>query len=292
MLRSKPLEVFETYDEGMTAPSIAILGAGSMGGAILRGVVASGLPTRSLIVTNRTPQKAAELTGLAGVTSVALADNPRGNHDAVADADIVLIGVKPVMVADLLRDIASSLKPGAIVVSLAAGTTLATMAAAAGEGVKIVRAMPNTPAIVRKAVTGLAANAQCTPADIAAVSAVFEAVGTVIKTDEDGIDRLSTISGSGPAYVYLLIEQLTQAALHQGFALKDARVMAEQTFIGAAALLDATGDDPAELRRRVTSPKGTTEQAIFVMQDAGLDAMFITATNAALARARELAAGA
>ena len=122
--------------------------------------------------------------------------------------------------------------------------------------------------------------------------AVFEAVGTVITTDEDGIDRLSTISGSGPAYVYFLIEQLTQAALHQGFTLADSRIMAEQTFIGAAALLDATGDDPADLRRRVTSPKGTTEQAIFVMQDAGLDSMFIAATNAALARAKELAAGA
>ncbi len=263
-----------------------------MGGAILRGVVASGLPTRSLTVTNRTPEKATELAELAGVTSVALAENPRGNHDAVDDADIVLIGVKPAMVADLLRDIASSLKPGAIVVSLAAGTTLATMAAALGEGAKIVRVMPNTPAIVRKAVTGLAANEHCTAEDVAAVRRVFEAVGTVITTDEDGIDRLSTISGSGPAYVYFLIEQLTQAALHQGFALADARVMAEQTFIGAASLLEASGDDPAELRRRVTSPKGTTEQALFVMQNAGLDSMFITATNAALARARELAAGA
>lgn len=263
-----------------------------MGGAILRGVVASGLPTRSLTVTNRTAHKAAELSALTGVTSIALAENPRGNHDAVADADIVLVGVKPAMVADLLREIAPSLKSGTIIVSLAAGTTLATMAEAAGEGVKIIRVMPNTPAIVRKAVTGLAANEHCTPDDIAAVRAVFEAVGTVIKTDEDGIDRLSTISGSGPAYVYLLIEQLTQAALHQGFTLADSRTMAEQTFIGAAALLDATGDDPAELRRRVTSPKGTTEQAIFVMQDAGLDSMFIAATNAALARAKQLAAGA
>lgn len=258
----------------------------------MRGIVASGVPTRSLTVTNRTAQKATELAELAGVRSIALADSPNGNHEAVADADIVLVGVKPAMVADLLRDVAPTLKPGAIVVSLAAGTTLATMAAAAGDSVKIVRVMPNTPAIVRKAVTGLAANENCTPEDIAAVWAVFEAVGTVITTDEDGIDRLSTVSGSGPAYVYFLIEQLTQAALHQGFTLADARVMAEQTFIGAAALLDASGEDPAELRRRVTSPKGTTEQALFVMQDAGLDSMFITATNAALARAKELAAGA
>lgn len=276
----------------MTAPAIAILGAGSMGGAILRGVVASGLATRSVTVTNRTTEKAAELADLEGVTSIALADNPRGNHEAVADADIVLIGVKPAMVADLLGEIAPSLQPGAIVVSLAAGTTLETIGGALGAGAKAIRVMPNTPAIVRKAVTGLAANENCTADDIAAVRAVFEAVGTVITTDEDGIDRLSTISGSGPAYVYLLIEQLTQAALHHGFTLADARLMAEQTFIGAAALLDATGEDPAELRRRVTSPKGTTEQAIFVMQDAGLDSMFITATNAALARAKELAAGA
>lgn len=261
-----------------------------MGGAILRGIVASDLETGAITVTNRTAEKAAELAELAGVTSIALADNERGNHEAVAEADIILIGVKPGMVTDLLAEIGQTLRPDAIVVSVAAGTTIAAMEAALPEGAKVMRAMPNTPAIVRKAVTGLAGNENCTHDDIAAVRRVFQAIGTVISTDEDGIDRVSTISGSGPAYVFFLIEQLTQAALQKGFLLADARAMAEQTFIGATALLDATGEDPAELRRRVTSPKGTTERAVAVMQESGLDAMFIAATDASLARAKELAA--
>ena len=121
---------------------------------------------------------------------------------------------------------------------------------------------------------------------------MFETVGAVIEVPESQIDALSTISGSGPAYVFLLIEKLTAAAIDLGFAEADARLMAEQTFIGATALLDASGEDPAELRRRVTSPKGTTERAIAVLQDAHLDRTFADAAAAALARAKELAAGA
>ena len=122
------------------------------------------------------------------------------------------------------------------------------------------------------------------------VRRLFETVGTVVEVAGDPIDALSTISGSGPAYVYLLIEELTEAAVGKGFTEEQARLMAEQTFIGAAALLEASGDDPAELRRRVTSPKGTTERAIAVLQGAHLAGLFAEATDAALARARELAA--
>ena len=122
-------------------------------------------------------------------------------------------------------------------------------------------------------------------------AALFETVGTVIEVPESQIDALSTISGSGPAYFFLLVEEFTKAAIGKGFAEAEARLMAEQTFIGAAALLEASDDDPAELRRRVTSPKGTTERAIAVLQEAHLDDVFGAATDAALARARELAAG-
>ncbi|MCD2498783.1 pyrroline-5-carboxylate reductase [Microbacterium nymphoidis] len=272
------------------SPSIAILGAGSMGGAILQGLVAGGV--RGISVTNRTADKAAALAELDGVHSIALADQPDGNRTAARGAQIVVIGVKPAMVADLLREIADDLDPDAVVVSLAAGTTIATMEQALGGTRRILRAMPNTPAVVGKAVTGIAANAHASAQDVAAVRRLFEYVGTVIETDEAGIDPLSTISGSGPAYVFLLIEEFTKAAVGKGFSQADARVMAEQTFIGAAALLDASGEDPAELRRRVTSPKGTTERAVGVLQEARLDEVFVRATDAALARAKELAAGA
>jgi pyrroline-5-carboxylate reductase len=280
-----------TMVDDTTLPRIAILGAGSMGGAILQGLVASGAAPAGVTVTNRTAAKADELAALDGVTSVALERHPSGNVDAVADAGIVLIGVKPAMVPDLLREITPALRPGAVVVSLAAGVTIATFERILGPDAVVVRSMPNTPAVVRQAVTGIAAGSRADTAAMALVRQLFETVGAVIEVPESQIDALSTISGSGPAYVFLLIEELTRAASAKGFAPDDARLMAEQTFIGAAALLAASGEDPAELRRRVTSPKGTTERAIAVLQDAHLDEVFGRATDAALARARELAAG-
>src|SRR4051812_10616604 len=278
--------------EATALPSIAILGAGSMGGAILHGLVRSGLAAGGVTATNRTAAKAAELAGLEGVTSVALEEQVKGNAQAAASAAIVLVGVKPTMVPDLLREIAPHLRPGTIVVSLAAGVTIETFESILGTEVAVLRSMPNTPALVGKAVTGLAASARASAADVALVRRLFETVGHVVEVPESQIDPLSTISGSGPAYVFLLIEALTEAAVAKGFSEEEARLMAEQTFIGAAALLEASGDDPAELRRRVTSPKGTTERAIAVLQAAHLDGVFAEATDAALARARELAAGA
>ncbi|MFT4214686.1 MAG: pyrroline-5-carboxylate reductase [Microbacterium sp.] len=272
-------------------PSIAILGAGSMGGAILQGLVRSGDAPR-VTVTNRSATSAAALEALPGVTSLALERDPGANAAAAASADVVLIGVKPAMVPELLREIAPVLRPGTIVVSIAAGVTTATFEEILGEDIAVVRSMPNTPALVGKAVTGVAAGSTASPDDVALVRRLFETCGVVIELPEEQIDALGTISGSGPAYVFLLIEDLTEAARGKGFAEDEARLMAEQTFIGATALLAASGEDPAELRRRVTSPKGTTERAIAVLQSAGLDGVFAEATDAALARSRELASGA
>jgi pyrroline-5-carboxylate reductase len=273
-------------------PPIAILGAGSMGGAILQGLVRSGLAQAGVTVTNRTVAKADMLSALPGVTSIALESQATGNTDAAAGADVVLVGVKPAMVPDLLREIGPALRPGTVVVSLAAGVTLATFESILGHGIPVLRSMPNTPAVVGKAVTGLAAGSTASAADVAVVRTLFETCGAVIEVPESQIDALSTISGSGPAYVFLLIEEFTKAAIGKGFAPAEARLMAEQTFIGAAALLEASDDEPAELRRRVTSPKGTTERAIAVLHAADLERVFAEATDAALARARELAAGA
>lgn len=274
-------------------PSLAFLGAGSMGGAILRGVVASGIRIDGgITATNRTAEKAEAFEGLEGVTSIALAERPDGNVEAAAGARIVLVGVKPAMVPDLLHEIAPHLAADAIVVSVAAGVTLQTFADVLGTDARVIRSMPNTPSTVRKGVTGLAAGAAATADDLSLVRRLFETVGAVVEVPESQIDALSTISGSGPAYVYLLIEEFTKAAVGMGFEDADARLMVEQTFIGATALLDASGEDPAELRRRVTSPKGTTERAVAVLQDAHLERTFSDAAAAALARAKELAAGA
>ncbi len=263
-----------------------------MGGAVLRGLVSSGLLGAGAIATNRSRAKADELAGLAGVTSIALEEQPDGNLDAAAGADIVLVGVKPAMVPDLLREIAPALRPGTIVVSLAAGVTIETFVSILGDDIAVLRSMPNTPALVGQGVTGIAAAPGVSSDDTALVRRLFETVGTVIEVPEDKIDALSTISGSGPAYVFFLIEELTEVAIGKGFSEAEARIMVEQTFRGASALLADSGETPAELRRRVTSPKGTTEKAIGVLQSANLAGLFAEATDAALARARELAVGA
>jgi len=273
----------------VTLPSIAILGTGSMGGAILAGLVHPDVSvTGGIRVTNRSIEKAEALAS-DRVTSLATSVDADANKKAVAGAKVVLIGVKPVMVAALLEEIADSLEPDAIVISVAAGVTIATMEALV-PGV-VLRSMPNTPAVVGRAVTGLSAGTRSSDDDLAIATSVFETVGSVLVVPEDKIDALSTISGSGPAYVFLLIEKLTATAIGLGFTPEEAALMVNTTFLGAAELLESSDVGPAELRRRVTSPNGTTERAIAEFEKAELGPVFDRAAAAALARARELAAG-
>ena len=255
----------------------------------------SPAPSRSpggIRVTNRTAEKAAALAELDGVESIALSEHPDGNVEAVAGSRVVVVGVKPQMVGDLLTQLAPHLREDAIVVSIAAGVTLGTFERHL-PGAAVVRSMPNTPSTAGKGVTGIAGGTHATDEDIRIVRRLFETVGDVFEVaGDDGIDAISTITGSGPAYVFLLIEEFTKAARHQGFGDEDAARLAAATFAGATALLDASGDEPAELRRRVTSPHGTTERAVEVLQAADLGGTFSAATDAAYARAKELAAGA
>lgn len=272
-----------------TLPSIAIIGAGAMGGAILGGLVAPGVTVEGGIrVTNRTEVKAALVRG-EGVESFALESTPDGNERAVAGAKIVMLGVKPAMIPDALAALAPSLEPDALIVSVAAGVTTATMESIVAN--PVLRAMPNTPALVGRAVTGIAAGSRAAASDLALARALFETVGSVIEVPESQIDALSTISGSGPAYVFYLIEELTRTAVALGFTSEQADLMVQGTFLGATELLAASGKSPEELRRQVTSPNGTTMRAVAELEAADLKATFDRATAAALARAREMAEG-
>jgi pyrroline-5-carboxylate reductase len=279
-----------------TLPTTAILGAGSMGGAILSGLLSPDVLVEGGVrVTNRTEAKAVVLRH-GPVTSLATETDPTANASAVVGAAVVLIGVKPGMVVDLLREIGPALEPGTVVVSLAAGVTTATMEEALPEHVPVLRSMPNTPAVVGLAVTGLAAGSRSSAADLALARRVFEVVGDVVVVPEAQIDALSTISGSGPAYVFYLIEQLQEAAVALGFTPAQAATLVQGTFRGASELLAASDllpadEAPAELRRRVTSPGGTTERAVAELAEGGLRELFERATQAALARNREIAAG-
>jgi pyrroline-5-carboxylate reductase len=264
-----------------------------MARAIITGLLAPGVSVDGGIrTTNRSSEKAAELSALDGVHAWATDADPDANLSAVDGAKIVVVAVKPAMVPDLLREIAPALAPGTVVVSVAAGVTIATFESLLPEGVAVIRSMPNTPALVGCAVTGLSAGTRASTEDLALAVTMFGTVGEVLVVPEEQIDALSTISGSGPAYVFYLIEQLTATAIDKGFTPEQARVMVEGTFRGASELLAASDADPAELRRRVTSPKGTTERAVAVLEEAALAEVFDRATDAALARARELAAGA
>lgn len=273
-------------------PVIAFLGAGSMARAVLHGLLQPGVAVDGIRATNRSAEKTAELAELPGVTAFATEQDAEANRRAVAGAGLVVVAVKPAMVPDLLREIADALEPGTVVVSVAAGVTVATFESILPEHVAVVRTMPNTPAVVGRAVTGVSAGTRSSEAELALVVRLFETVGEVLVVPEAQLDALSTISGSGPAYVFYLIEQLTAAALAKGFTAEQAATMVQGTFRGASELLAASGEEPAELRRRVTSPKGTTERAVAVLESAGLEEIFARATDAALARARELAAGA
>lgn len=276
----------------VSLPQIAILGAGSMGGAILSGLLSPEVRAERITVTNRTEAKAAAVRH-EGVVSLALESDPDATAAALRGARIVLLGVKPAMVPELLDGIRELLEPDALVVSLAAGVTIATMEAIVPQ--VVFRSMPNTPSVVGLGVTGLAAGSRASSDDAALVRSLFETVGAVIELPEAQIDALSTISGSGPAYVFFLIERLTDTALGLGFDEEQARLMVEQTFRGASELLAkerAESDaGPAELRRRVTSPRGTTERAIGVLESADLTQLFDRATTAALVRAAEMARG-
>ena len=223
-----------TDAEQITLPSIAFLGAGSMAGAILTGLLKPHVTvTGGIRATNRTAAKAEAMSEHDGVTAWATETTPDANARAVAGAKIVVVAVKPHMVPDLLREIAPVLEPGAIVVSVAAGVTIATFEELLPETVSVVRSMPNTPATVGRGVTGVAAGTRAGDDELGDVVAMFETVGAVLVIPESQIDALSTISGSGPAYVFYLIEQLTDTAVSKGFTPEQAAIMVNNTFLGA-----------------------------------------------------------
>jgi pyrroline-5-carboxylate reductase len=258
-----------------------------MGGAILRGLLASGVT--NVTVSTHSEKSAAKLTDELGVTAYSQETHASANSKVVENADIVLVGVKPGYVVEVLKEVSGSLKADAVIVSVAAGITTAAMEAAVSNAV--VRAMPNTPSLVGRGVTGIAKGSRAGVEELELATKIFTSVGKVLVIDESQIDALSTISGSGPAYVFYLIEQFTATALSMGFTAEQAKLMVEDTFLGASELLAVRDKSPEELRKQVTSPNGTTMRAVAVLEGANLKETFDKATAAALARAKEIAEG-
>ena len=272
----------------METKQIAILGTGSMGKAILSGLLAAGTSPSIVRVTTKSKASADALSSNHGVQATALESDSAANSSSAKDADLVILAVKPNMILETLKDVASVLKPGCLVVSVAAGITTAAMEEQLSGNAAVIRAMPNTPSIVGLGVTGISKGSNVSAEQLNLAIELFASVGKVLVVDESKIDALSTISGSGPAYVFYFAEKLITAAKSLGFSEQEATLMVKETFLGSATLLSTSSNSPEELRQQVTSPNGTTMQATGRFDAADLERVFIEATEAALARAKEL----
>ena len=268
---------------------VCFLGTGSMGSAVLRGLIDSGHPVELISATTKSEQSAVSLRAI-GVSALSVEQSPDANALLSGDADVVVLGVKPYQIVDVLTEIAEELPKNSVVISMAGGIELKTMAAALPEHKNLIRSMPNTPAMVGQAVTGLAPHSNASADALDAAQWLFSSVGEVVKVEEQQINALSAISGSGPAWIYFIIEQWEKVAISKGFTKEQAETLVRSTLFGSAALLAESGEEPSVLRKNVTSPGGTTERIIATLDEANLERLFSAALDAAVNRANEIAA--
>ena len=258
---------------------IAVVGVGSMGGALVEGLLAADHPPDAMILVDRNQDKLDAFAGRGMTVGSDVA--------AVGVADWVIVAVKPHAMSATLGSLAAHLKPSVTVISVAAGIDTAAIEAELGQ-IAVVRAMPNTPALIGEAMTGVSGGLHVTPEQLQGACDILGAVGAVAVVPEDQLDALTAISGSGPAYLFYVAEALADGAVAQGLSPELADRLVRQTLRGAALLLHASESDPAELRRRVTPKGGTTQAAVAVFDEADMKAIFRTAVAAAKDRSREL----
>lgn len=268
---------------------LAFLGTGSMNGAILRGILGAGHDPKKITATLRSDNRAAQLREL-GINVLIGSEDPEANSKAAAEADIVFLGVKPVGISALCAEIAEALPAQTVVVSVAAAITLATMQEQLRDGQPVIRSMPNTPLMVGSGVVGLSAGQAVSETQIKLVAELFAGSGEVHVIDESQQNALGAISGSGPAYGFYLAEAMTNAGIAMGLDEKLAMDLARATVAGAGKMLADPQANPADMRRAVTSPKGTTEQAILTFDAQGIPAIIEAGAKAAAARAAQLSA--
>ncbi len=260
----------------------AILGAGVMGETLLSGLVRAGRRVDNLIVGEKRPERARELEERYGVAVAS-------NVDAARKADTIAIVVKPQDMADLLAEIAPELRPGQLVVSLAAGITTAFIESRVPDGVAVVRVMPNTPALVDEGMAAIAPGSHCDDGHLAEAEALMASTGRVLRIPERQMDAVTAISGSGPAYIFFVVESMIEAGVHLGLPRATATELVVQTLVGSAKMLRETGSHPVVLREQVTSPGGTTAAALRELEIHKVRAAFLAAMEGARDRSRELA---
>jgi pyrroline-5-carboxylate reductase len=262
---------------------IAILGAGRLGESIVRGILSSGWrEPGELAVTVRREERAAELRERYGV------DAGTSNADAVQGAALVVVAVKPQDMAAALAEIADAVTTDQVILSVAAGITTPFIEGRLREGARVVRAMPNAPALVHEGIAGIAKGRSASDDDLALAEDALGHLGAVVRVAERDLDAVTALSGSGPAYFALLAEAMIEAGLLLGLSREVSTRLVVQTMLGSALLLRDEGIHPVELRENVTSPGGTTTRAIRELERSGVRAAFLNAINAATERSREL----
>jgi pyrroline-5-carboxylate reductase len=262
-------------------PSVAILGAGAMGEALLRGLLAAGWSPDEVVAAVRRPERAETV---ARITGCRVTLDPA---EALAGRQVIVVATKPRDVGRLLDQIDTAIAVPQVLVSVAAGVPIATYEARLAK-IAVIRAMPNTPALVGEGVTGIAAGGHAGEQAVTAATAVLSAVGEVRQMDESLMDAVTAVSGTGPAYVFLLAEALIEAAIREGLPRDTAETLVYRTVRGAGHLLTETDLTPAELRAQVTSPGGTTAAAIHILEEKGFRAVVEDAVRAAAERSRQL----
>jgi pyrroline-5-carboxylate reductase len=255
-----------------------------MGGALIEGALRANIVSpEDVWVHSRSTESAAAMAKKLGVT---VADS---NSHVIHSCDLVLLGCKPYQVIDILTELEAALPGDAVILSVAAGITLAKMEAACPVGTRIIRAMPNTPSLIGLGASGIAAGSHATDQDLAAARTMLESVGIVSQTTEAQLNAVTGLSGSGPAYVYTFIESLANQAEKEGLPAAEALKLAIQTVIGAARMVEQTDMTPRELVNQVTSPGGTTVAGLEAMTQHGFEASTAAGVHAATERSREIA---
>jgi pyrroline-5-carboxylate reductase len=267
----------------VTGKTVAFLGGGNMAAALIKGLLVSKLlPPSSIRVSDAKPERLKVLEEEHGVQVF------MNNTALVRDADVVVLAVKPQVMDKVLDPLARDLKPGQLVISVAAGVPLRSIEARLGEGVRVVRAMPNTPATALAGATAISPGTFATADDMNVAEKFFAAVGKVVTLDESLLDAVTGLSGSGPAYVMLIIEALADGGVKVGLHRDTALLLAAQTVYGSAKLLLDTGEHPGRLKDMVTSPGGTAIAGLHTLESGALRKTLIDAVEVATQRAETL----
>lgn len=261
--------------------TLAVIGVGSMGEALLAGWLASGWEPDEVVVVQHSQARAQAITQRYGVRRVELQE--------AGGADVVVLGVKPHQMLGVLGDLAPHLRPSTLVISVAAGITLARMAEALPQGQPLARVMPNTPSLLRKGMAGVVMGPNTSTADREKVVGLMEAVGKAVVVPEESIHAVVGVAGSAPAFLFYVAEALIEAGVQQGLTRAQATVLVNQTFAGAAAMLEDSGASATSLREQVTSPGGTTAAGLRELDERGVRAAFMATVQVAADRSRDMA---